>query len=326
MRYFKGFILFLIVASFSMGTAFADCRGCCSGHGGTACVDGVTKCKDGSQMSAKCQEKCDKCGGSGAVSKPSSSTPASVPAASQPATSSPSTKSKPGAIAGNTSNDSFNKSKKILERQVYADHRVTFYCGCPFDSKKQVLPCGNFKSKSGNKRAKQVEWEHVVAANHFGQSFPEWRDGDPQCVDGKGKAFRGRKCAEKMNLKYRYMQSDMYNLYPAIGEVNGLRSNYRFDMIAGEARDFGACDMEISGNVAEPPERIRGDIARTYKYMEMAYPGQGVMSRSNVKLFDAWDKQDPVDEWECERCKRIEAIQGNENPVVKGACQEARLW
>jgi len=319
MRHFKGFILFLVVTSFPMGTAFADCRGCCSGHGGTTCTDGVTKCKDGSQMSAKCQEKCDKCGGSGAVKKTSS---AAVPAATKKTTTTSS-----AAGQRNTRFQSFSKVKRTLLKQVYYDHRVTFYCGCPFDMKKVVQPCGDkYKAKHEGERAHRVEWEHVVPAANLGQSFPEWRDGDPQCVDSKGKKFKGRECADKVNSLYRYMQSDMYNLYPAIGEVNGLRSNYRFDMVAGEDREFGPCDFEIERNVAEPPKRLWGDIARTYKYMEQAYPGHGVMSNANVKLYDAWDKMDPVDPWECERCKRIEAIQGNENPVVKGACQEAGLW
>ena len=40
----------------------------------------------------------------------------------------------------------------------------------------------------------------------------------------------------------------------------------------------------------------------------------------------AWDKQDPVDEWECERGKRVEQIQGNENPFGKKACVEKEMW
>ena len=39
-----------------------------------------------------------------------------------------------------------------------------------------------------------------------------------------------------------------------------------------------------------------------------------------------WDRQNPVDAWECERAKRIETIQGSENLVVKAACEEAGLW
>lgn len=38
--------------------------------------------------------------------------------------------------AGNETNDSFSKAKKMLEQQVYFDHRVTLYCGASFDEKK----------------------------------------------------------------------------------------------------------------------------------------------------------------------------------------------
>ncbi len=104
-----------------------------------------------------------------------------------------------------------------------------------------------------------------------------------------------------MAPKFRYMESDLYNLVPAVGEINGLRSNYSFAMIPGEKRAFGKCDMEIEGRKAEPPPGKRGDIARTYFYMGWAYPGHGIISKKNRKLFEAWDKGDPVDEWECER-------------------------
>ena len=227
---------------------------------------------------------------------------------------------------GNTSNQSFSKAKKILLREVYHDHLTTFYCGCSFNTEKQLLPCDKYTPKKDNKRSKRIEWEHVVPAADFGQSFPEWREGHEDCVSKKGKPFKGRNCARKMREDFRYMEADMYNLYPAIGEINGLRSNYRFDMIAGEDREFGACDFEIQNKTAEPPEHIRGDIARTYQYMHNAYPGHGIISKANRKLYEAWSKQDPVDEWECERCKRIEMIQGNVNEVLREACNEAGLW
>ena len=52
--------------------------------------------------------------------------------------------------------------------------------------------------------------------------------------------------------------------------------------------------------------------------MAAAYPGRGVISRQNEKLFEAWTKEDPVDGWERERARRIEQIQGNRNPFVVG--------
>ena len=54
--------------------------------------------------------------------------------------------------------------------------------------------------------------------------------------------------------------------------------------------------------------------------MDSVYPGRGIISKKNSKLFDAWNKSDPVDEWECERAKRIEEIQGNRNEIVRVNC------
>lgn len=224
--------------------------------------------------------------------------------------------------AGNETNQSFSRAKKTLLREVYSDHHQTFYCNSGFDSKKQITHTGGYIPVKDNKRANRLEWEHVVPAHAFGQNFAEWRDGDSKCVSSKGKAFKGRKCAEKLNMEYRYMQADMHNLVPAIGEVNGLRSNYSFTMIPGEERRFGLCDMEIADRKAEPPENVRGDIARTYFYMADAYPGRGITSKKNRKLLDAWDKQDPVDRWECEKEKRIREVQGNENVFIKRECKD----
>ena len=220
---------------------------------------------------------------------------------------------------GNSINDSFNNAKKRLLNQVYYDHRETFYCGCPFRmDKKVIFQADKFSpdTKYSN-RATRIEWEHVVPAHAFGQSFKEWREGHPDCVDRKGKPFKGRNCAQKVNMEYRYMQADMYNLVPAIGQINALRSNYSYAMIPGEPRRFGPCDMEIEARKAEPRPEIRGDIARIYFYMDDAYPGHGIISKKNRKLFQAWHKEDPVDDWERERCRRIEAIQGNHNKFVE---------
>ncbi len=55
--------------------------------------------------------------------------------------------------------------------------------------------------------------------------------------------------------------------------------------------------------------------------MDRAYPGHGIISRSHRKLFEAWNKLDPVDDWERERARRIEAIQGNRHAFVWAAGQ-----
>jgi deoxyribonuclease-1 len=228
-------------------------------------------------------------------------------------------------LAANQEVQSFSKAKKLLEKQVYNNHRKTLYCGASFDAKKKVKPPKVFTTTKYVKRAKKIEWEHVVPAENFGRTFNEWRDGHKKCVSSKGKAFKGRNCADKVNTEYRYMQADMFNLYPAIGAVNALRSNYNFTMLPTVKSDFGSCSMKIDNRKAEPPETARGQIARTYLYMEGAYKRYN-MSKSQRQLMSAWDKMYPVNAWECARAKKITSIQQSENNTVKIRCKSAGIW
>jgi deoxyribonuclease I len=228
-----------------------------------------------------------------------------------------------GALVSDAPNrrmTSFARAKRALG-EIHADQRRTFYCDCSFDDEHRIdhASCG-YVPRSESKRAHRVEWEHIVPAEAFGRSFSEWRDGHSDCVDRSGKAFKGRNCARRTSEAFRLMEADMYNLVPVIGELNALRSNFSMGIIEGEAREFGACDVEIADGTVEPRPAIRGDVARTYQYMDAAYPGRGVISRKNRKLFEAWSEDDPVDAWECARARMIAAVQGNDNRIVSDAC------
>jgi len=229
---------------------------------------------------------------------------------------------------GNTTYNSFTKSKRALLEQVYPDHLITFYCDNPFTADKDVTPSPEkYTPKNpSNRRSKRIEWEHIVPASLFGRQFKSWTEGHSACVKNDGTTYKGRKCAERTSSAYQYMQADMYNLVPAIGEINGLRSSYPCRMIPGEEREFGTCDIEIQSKTAEPPPVKRGNIARTYFYMDYVYPGFGIINDDNRALFQQWASDDPVDQWECQRVKRVEAIQGNKNPFVKYQCIVSGIW
>ena len=81
------------------------------------------------------------------------------------------------------------------------------------------------------------------------------------------------------------MEADMHNLVPAIGEVNGDRSNFRFSQWNGKADQYGKCAMivDFKNRQAQPPAKARGKIARTYLYMQHTY-GLKIAS-SQLKLF-----------------------------------------
>lgn len=217
-------------------------------------------------------------------------------------------------------NESFSKAKKQM-KQVYFDNQFTFYCNCIYDYKKEkgrekmVVyndSCG-YKPRKNKKRGETIEWEHIMPAYRFASGLQCWNE--KICVDKNGKSYKGRKCCEKVDKKFRIMQADMYNLVPSVGELNGDRSNYSYGIIDGEARLYGECDFEVSGKKAEPKEDIRGDIARTYFYMEETY---GItLTNEERQLFIMWDKLDNISQWEKVRAKRIKEIQGNENKFIK---------
>ena len=169
-------------------------------------------------------------------------------------------------------------------------------------------------------RASRIEWEHAVPAAAFGRSFAEWREGGDRCVDGKGKRYKGRKCA-RTSAEFARMEGDLHNLFPVVGEVNGLRGDLPMGLADGLHKDratyrFGACGSAIESGVFMPRPQVRGDLARAYKYMAAAYPGRIVLDDAHRAVFDQWDAADPPDEWERDRNKRIAERQGNVNPLI----------
>jgi len=226
-----------------------------------------------------------------------------------------------------SANESFSKSKKQL-RKIYQGHQTTIYCDCKYNykDKKNMIDkgsCGyiprNRLTKKGNVnvRANRIEWEHLIPAENFGRQFSCWRNGDSKCVSSKGKDYKGRKCCEKVNKEYRIMQADMHNLFPAVGELNADRSNFRFDFEAGKSGQYGQCEFNVDFKVkrAKVREEIRGVIARDYLYFNQRYKMK--LSKQELKKYQAWNKQYPPNEWEIERNKRIAKVQGNLNEFIK---------
>jgi len=97
----------------------------------------------------------------------------------------------------------------------------------------------------------------------------------------------------------------MMNLVPAIGEVNGDRSNYRYGADKPVIGQYGNCEFQVDfkAKCAYVRDDIKGDIARIYFYMSEAYNIK--LSKQEYQMMEAWDKMDPISEWELEKIKRI---------------------
>jgi len=145
----------------------------------------------------------------------------------------------------------------------------------------------------------RIEWEHIVPADWIATGFGCQDKTRAQCreIDGFKKA-----------------EGDLFNLVPAVGELNGDRSNKLYDIIPGEEREYGMCDFEVSGSKAEPMESIRGDIARIWLYMIDKYGLK--MSPDYVSLMEEWSDDDPVSKAEKIRHDLIANKMGGKNKFV----------
>lgn len=229
----------------------------------------------------------------------------------------------PSADAPSRPLSSFEAAKVAARNGIYSENHTDFYCACDWAPNKtksggtiDASACG-YKPRKNKARGRVLECEHVVPAAFFGQSRACWRKGHAKCVRSDGAVFKGRACCARVDRLFKRIEADLHNLTPAVGELNGDRSNLPYGIVDGERRQYGECNFEIGGKprVAEPREEVRGDAARIWLYMADAYKIKP--NAEQRQMFDAWSKADPVDRWERLRDLRIEYVQGNRNRYVR---------
>ncbi|MEK4424065.1 endonuclease [Solibacillus sp. FSL K6-1523] len=122
--------------------------------------------------------------------------------------------------------------------------------------------------------------------------------------------------------------TDIHHLRPTDVQVNSARGNLDFDNGGKAVKGCDGCLK--SSNSWEPPNRVKGDVARMLFYMATRYEaGDRVDLELNEKLNNGsapyhgklsilleWHEMDPVDEFERNRNEVIFKWQGNRNPFI----------
>ncbi len=216
----------------------------------------------------------------------------------------------------------FSEAKKQL-RVMYRDkapkeEQKTFYCNCPitFTSKTKMQPdlkaCGYTPYKQ-EERANTINWEHIMPASWLGKQLQCWQ---------KTETSKGGRQACQQDPEFTKREGDMHNLVPAIGEINGDRSNYPYNQFMHDTQsNYGSCQFFVSSSkprAVEPAPYTRGFIARAMLYMSKQYNIR--LSDSDQMLMTIWNKQYPPTAWECDRNQLIASIQGNDNIFITEAC------
>jgi len=203
-------------------------------------------------------------------------------------------------------NISFQKSKTQLHRNIFVEElQKDYYCGCDYDrsGKVDINSCG-YKIRKNANRAFRIEWEHVVPASKYGRTLECWKHG-------------GRKNCSRNSTEFIKFEQDLHNLRPVIGEVNGDRSNLDYGIADPFTKPYGQCEFKVDfqSNVAEPPDSIKGDMARITLYMIEKYSLQ--YDSSFLNLMYQWHQNDPVDDREKIINRKIKEMQGDSNYYVE---------
>ena len=249
-----------------------------------------------------------------------------------------------GTYAREQESPTFTAAKQNMQKIFRKlDNPTTLYCGCPisfplFQKYRPDLEKCGYIIRFDEKRARRIEAEHIMPAWEFGHKMQCWK---------KGK----RRFCSATSPEYSAMESDLHNLYPAIGEVNQDRSNFSFAQTASGYKNsskgsfkekkyhgdtyevynnshktakignYGNCVLAIDTKRQRivPPDRAKGIIARAYLYMHQQY--QVELDDEHLNLFYRWNREFAPDSNECRRNTLIQKIQGNDNPFVTQACR-----
>lgn len=188
-------------------------------------------------------------------------------------------------------NNRFSDPEQTVEQQfwgkLYVDGGETFFCNKHFDRKGFLISEG-----------------YVYPLSHVRNAL---RCGTP------------RQCEK--DDRYRQIASDLHNMVPVQSRVEMRRRNAKFEQLASST-PVSDCGIRESTQFIEPPQRIKGDVARTVAYMVNTYDLPWVGA---VTIFRDWNELDPPDDIELTRHNRILELQGNANPFVREPARMAQL-
>lgn len=189
-------------------------------------------------------------------------------------------------------------------------------------------------------------WD-IYSNNPNGSSSYVYSFGTDQCgqYSGEGDCYNREHIIPQDWFNGNYpMYTDLFNLYPTDGFVNGKRSNLPYGEVGNatwvsqNGSKLGNCNYPgYSNTVFEPIDEFKGDLARSYFYMITRYQNVSHSWSSaimNGKVFDPWFMkmiydwhiQDTVSQKEIDRNNAIYQIQGNRNPYIDYAWLVDYAW
>lgn len=169
--------------------------------------------------------------------------------------------------------------KKNLWGNLYKNGGKTYYCEKPFKSKTALLTESHIYAKSWIK-------DHLNCGTV-------------------------RKC-ESDSPKYFSLVTDLQNIVISESQLEMKLKNTVFGLL-DDAVPKNECGVRQRMHVVEPPDSVKGDVARIMFYMNDKYK---VPLISSLPDLIRWSEMDPPSPQEIARNEKINKIQGNSNRFV----------
>ena len=169
----------------------------------------------------------------------------------------------------------------------------------------------------------------VYSLERFGDVKPEWTNAEhifPMSWVVKSLSCSDRRNCRRHSLRFRYIEGDLHNIYPARQDLNLARGDYGFgevDVKAGQSKvdqeeeriwieyDFS---IDYERRLVEPPHASKGEVARAMFYIVDAYDLK--LFKKQAKLLLSWHKMDQPSKEEARRNDVIEGVQGTRNYFI----------
>ncbi len=213
--------------------------------------------------------------------------------------------------------DNRSQAKNVL-KMVDLDYKKTFLNNCDYHYNPNSCMDKSIVETKGcsiHEDNETMSWMQIVPDTFYGR-YKACMVEKP-CINVFTKeAFGSPLCCRRIDMQYREMEADLFNLVPAVSSLAAVQKGRIFGEVKIPTEYLG--DVKLDENYLEPPARVKGDIARVYLYMDRRYGLE--LTPEQKRLFLKWHKEDGVDAKECKLAKVFQKIQGGKNPWLEKWC------
>lgn len=163
----------------------------------------------------------------------------------------------------------------------------------------------------------------VPGTGKDGGDYPE--KGDPNgdgYNDGQGMNVE-HTWPQSLFQKALPMRSDLHHLMATFMHPNSVRGHMPFGVVTGNADYENKAGAKRGNGVFEPPDAVKGRVARGLLYFYSHYKGSRMFGGTSVAFWNQqieimmkWNREFPPDAFEARRNDLVEQWQGNRNPFI----------